>query len=174
MCGALGAVVIVLPKFLFGNNAIALLATVLFALCIGLILIVVAFRKARKHGLAVVAMLCIFLLLLWPLVRSSDDLHTSTRWLLTSRSYKADVLKEHAPSDGSLKHVEWDGWGFAGAGDTTVYLVLDPDDRLADAAKSHLAGKFSGIPCEVVNVHRLERSWYTVLFYTDIDWDHCA
>jgi hypothetical protein len=71
-----------------------------------------------------------------------------------------------------LKHVEWDGWGFAGS-DTVVYLVFDPDNSLASAARIGAPGKLHGIPCEVPHVRRLEHQWYTVLFYTDTDWDHC-
>ena len=66
--------------------------------------------------------------------------------------------------------MEWDGWGFAGAGDTTVYLVFDPSDLLLTEAGDHSSGKFAGIPCEVPLVHRLEDHWYTVLFHTDSDW----
>jgi hypothetical protein len=84
------------------------------------------------------------------------------------------VLNQPVPPDGTLKHTEWDGWGFAGAGDTTVYLVMDPSDKLAEAARSHSSGKFNGIPCAAVNVHRLERDWYTVMFYTDTVWDYCG
>jgi hypothetical protein len=78
------------------------------------------------------------------------------------------------PTDGSLKHIEWDGWGFPGAGNTVVYLVHDPDDRLATAAKSHSASKLGAIPCSAASVRRLERCWYTLSFYTDTDWDHYA
>ena len=51
---------------------------------------------------------------------------------------------------------------------------FDPDDSLATAARSHLSGKFKGIPCEVSEVQRLENNWYTVLFYTDTSWDRCG
>ena len=66
------------------------------------------------------------------------------------------------------------GWGFPGAGDTTVYLVFDPNNSLAAAAHSHAPGKYNGLPCEVFKVRRLEIHWYTVQFYTDTAWDDCA
>jgi hypothetical protein len=72
-----------------------------------------------------------------------------------------------------LKHIDWDGWGFAGAGDTEIYLVFDPHDSLSAAATSHSHGKFSGIPCEAYAVHRLESHWYWIHFYTDTSWDDC-
>jgi hypothetical protein len=69
-----------------------------------------------------------------------------------------------------LRHIEWDGWGWAGM-DTTVFLVFDPADSLSTAAKSHQPGKYNGLPCEVSRVRRLRSHWYNVQFYTDEYWD---
>ena len=66
--------------------------------------------------------------------------------------------------------MEWEATGFAGVANITVYLVFDPTDSLAVAAKSHSPGKFTGLPCEVLSVLRLESHWYSVLFYTDEAW----
>jgi hypothetical protein len=82
-------------------------------------------------------------------------------------------MAQPTPPNGELRHIEWDGWGGFGAGDTVVYLVFDPDDSLAEPAHKHLSGKFKGIPCDVPKVHRLERNWYTVLYYTDYEWSNC-
>jgi hypothetical protein len=38
---------------------------------------------------------------------------------------KRKVLAQPASANGEFRHVEWDGWGWAGQ-DTTVYLVFDP------------------------------------------------
>jgi hypothetical protein len=70
---------------------------------------------------------------------------------------------------GDLKHIEWDGWGWAGQ-DTTVYLVFDLADSLSNAARNQRSGKFDGIPCEVPVVKQLEKNWYLVQFYTDEWW----
>jgi hypothetical protein len=174
ICGALAAVFLLLPTLIWGNDAGASFASIPLAAVIIVILLAIALTKVRRHSLAVAGMICIFSALAFSLYRSSDYLRTTTRWLIHSQSYKMQVLNQPAPSDESLKHVEWDGWGFPGAGNTTVYLVLDPSDRLEVAAKKHSPGKFNGIPCEVVQVHRLESRWYTVLFYTHTDWSHCA
>src|ERR1700720_952006 len=80
---------------------------------------------------------------------------TAAKWTLSSGSYKSKVLAETPPSHGEFKHIEWDGWGWAGQ-DTTVYLVFDPENTLSAAAKRHQPGKFSGIPCEVPVVNRVE------------------
>lgn len=71
-----------------------------------------------------------------------------------------------------MKHVEWDGWGGFGIGDKVVYLVFDPNDSLAAAARTGTPGKFAGIPCEVWRVRHLEIQWYAVFFYKDTDWEH--
>jgi hypothetical protein len=92
----------------------------------------------------------------------------SARWLLWSRSYKAKVLAQPDSANGEFKHIEWDGWGWAGI-DTTVYLVFDPTDSLS-RANGQRPGKYSGLPCEVPLVKRLEDKWYTVRFYTNHDW----
>jgi len=174
MWGGLGAIIAVLPQVILGNDAIALFTTLALAILIGLTLLAVALGKIRRNSLAVLGMLAIFVALTWSLFRSSDYLRTSGRWLVHSQSYKTQVSAQSVPSDGSLKHIEWDGWGFAGAGDTTVYLVFDPNDSLAVAAKSHSPGKFSSLPCEVYRVRRLENEWYTVQFYTDTAWNYCG
>ena len=84
-------------------------------------------------------------------------MRSEVRWLWSSKTYKAQVLAQPVPANGDLRHIEWDGWGFAGS-DTVVYLVFDPTDSLATAASSHGPGNFKGIPCEVPEVRRLEKS----------------
>jgi hypothetical protein len=78
------------------------------------------------------------------------------------------------PTDGNLKHVVWDTWGFIPSGFNVTYLVFDPNDSLATAAKAAGPGRFGGIPCAVPRVFRLEKQWYGVRFYTDEDWHNCA
>jgi hypothetical protein len=98
------------------------------------------------------------------------SIRSATKWFMWSQRYKREVLAQSGGTAGELKHIEWDGWGFPGAGDTTVYLVYDPTDSLSAAAKSRQPGKFVGIPCAVPLVSRLEREWYAVRFYTDEWW----
>lgn len=92
------------------------------------------------------------------------------RWTLWSHRYRSELLAQPAPANGQLKHVEWESSGWGPIGPTIVYLVFDPADSLSAAAKSHLPGKFSGIPCEVPRVQRLESYWYAVTFYTEESW----
>jgi hypothetical protein len=100
-------------------------------------------------------------------------IRSEAKWLAGPQDYKALVLAQPSPPNNELKHIEWDGSGFAGVANNTVYLAFDPADTLSKAAKSHRPGKFNGIPCEVLMVRRLESHWYAVLFYTDQTWDQC-
>lgn len=93
----------------------------------------------------------------------------SAKWLLWSHHYQAEVLTQPESTNGELKHAEWDVWGWVGM-DTVVYVVFDPTDSLAQAARSQQPGKYAGLPCRVFLVRRLERHWYTVRFYTDKEW----
>jgi hypothetical protein len=100
--------------------------------------------------------------------------HSRIKWLLHASAYKTKMMSEPIGQDHSLRHLEWDGWGFPGAVDTVLYLVLDPKDQLQDASNAGRPGKYPGIPCEVVRVRRLEKNWYTVRFYTEQDWNKCT
>src|SRR5580658_10163877 len=98
----------------------------------------------------------------------SYTIRTAVRWAERSERYKSEVLALPKVT-GELKHIEWDGWGWAGQ-DTTVYLVFDPADSLSTPARNHAHGKFNGIPCEVAGVTQLEDHWYAVQFYTNEFW----
>lgn len=120
------------------------------------------------------AIVVIYLTMLFLTLRTGPELRSRGRWLLNSSEYKAKVMTSAQGRPDELKHMDWEGWGFPGAGDTNTYLVFDPVDALAAAANGGHSNRYPGIPCEVVSVRRLESHWYVVLFYTDTDWDHCA
>lgn len=160
---------------------VSLLVVAPLLLIFSLVLVVLLSRAAVGYGRHQLLPILVTLAILWVVPTALllyggghlRNIRDTTRWLLWSYRYKQDVLREPASPGGELKHIEWDGWGFPGAGDTTVYLVFDPKDSLAVAAKGEHPGKFNGIPCEVPFVHRLESQWYTVLFYTDQIWNRC-
>jgi len=167
--GVLGAAIVLTPTIIFGNDIGTFLLSVVIAALVVIVLLILAIVNVRRHSLSALAMLVVFCCLSWLLFKAADDIRYTGRWLFESKTYKSAVLAQSA--DGSqLKHVEWDGWGFAGS-DTSVYLVFDPKDSLAAPAKSHNSGKFDGIPCEVPRVRRLEKYWYSVEFYTNTGWD---
>lgn len=182
LCAALVVVAIYLAMALWAMDAeffasVLLIAPALILVSIALIGYALIVRKGRQDRLTLlstVAALWVTAVAMFLLAGKYDfAIRTTVRWLIWSRDYKAEVLAQPRSINGDFKHVEWDGWGFPGAGDTTVYLVFDPSDSLSAAAKNHQTGKFDGIPCAVPRVNRLENRWYTVLFYTDEDWNHC-
>ncbi len=103
----------------------------------------------------------------------SPSLRTTVWWAMLAQYYKREVAALPAPANGQLRHIEWDSWGFAGVGDTEVYLVFDPSNGLAAAAANKTSGRFPGLPCEVSRVRQLESGWYTVLFYSETTWEQC-
>jgi hypothetical protein len=151
-----------------------LLVVPLISLILGGSSVIAAIAKKRHGSLALLSMLVSYWAISAVLVTNYSAIRAPARWLIWSHEYKSEVLAQATPSNGELKHIAWDGWGFPGAGDTTVYLVFDPTDALSAAAQSHRPGKFGGLPCEVPLVRRLESHWYAVLFYTDEWWGQDA
>ena len=100
--------------------------------------------------------------------------HSRARWLFHASDYRTKVMSEPVEQNGSLRHLVWESWGFAGSGNTAVYLVFDPNDHLLYASNSGKPGKYPGIPCEVYRVRRLEKDWFIVRFYTGQDWNNCT
>jgi hypothetical protein len=167
LCGLVAAIIAVLPRLIFGEG-LASFGVYAAAVLLGLILLVVLVATVRRHALAAVSMAVIFCATGWLLYTRADD----TVWLFRSQIWQARVLAKPTSTDGTLKHAEWDAWGFAGV-NNMVYLVFDPSNSLAPAARGGIPGKFSGLPCAVVKVHRLESHWYFVRFYTDTNWEYC-
>ena len=138
-------------------------------LIIGLCVLIYA---AVRRNLRIAVAVAVFwttsaLLFIYP-----SEVRSPIKWLLRSSEYKKQVLVQPNPPNGDFKHIEWDGWGWGGE-NTTIYLVFDPTDSLVAAVKSHQPGKFSGIPCKVPWVRRMQSHWYTVKFYTAEDWGGC-
>lgn len=106
------------------------------------------------------------------LLKNEEVVRSELRWLFRSQHYKAELLAQ--PNNGAeFKHLEWDSWGFVPVGNETVYLVYDPSDSLRSSAGRNEPPRVHGIPCNVVLIHRLERQWYSVRFYTDEEWGDC-
>jgi hypothetical protein len=160
-----------LDTFGESDGVLYLLPVVVVSLFLLLFLLFAAIGRKSSFCLAILSMLGVFWIFSLALFMNHYAIRNNMRWLLGSRRYKAEVLAQSTPPNGDLKHVEWDGWGFPGAGNTYVYLVFDPTDSLAAAAKKHEPGKFDGIPCKVLRVSRLEGRLYAVLFYTGQAWD---
>lgn len=169
---ALAAFAVFVPVAVFGSAFAVLVYLYLFlplGLSVGLI---VALVLAKRHALSILAATVVFCAVTWMLFQNADAVKDTARWHLYGQRYQRRVLAERE-QPGQLKHAVWDGWGLADS-ETTVYLVYDPSNALAAAAKHHTAGKFAGIPCSVPSVRRLASGWYAVEFYTDQSWNRCG
>jgi hypothetical protein len=156
--------------YVFVVGPILLLGSILLLICW-------AFSKKRLRYQRLLPTLAIFWIIATAFFvfdyKHPIAIRSATRWLIWSRDYKTQVLRQPPQSNGELKHIEWDGWGMF-AQNTSVFLVFDPTDSLSVAARSHQVGKFDGIPCKVPLVRRMESQWYMVVFYTSQDWDQCS
>ena len=171
---AVGALVLFVPIMIFANDIAEFLYIVVAVPIVSFLVVIAAIpTRGLWRRLAVLAMVPAYCAVSLGLFVSSPELHTITRWLIWSKDYKAQVLAQPDPGAGVMKHVEWDAWGFPGTGYTTVYLVFNPNDSLSAAAKNDSYGKFSGIPCGVSRVRKLESHYYSVILYNDTDWSHC-
>jgi hypothetical protein len=140
------------------------------------LLLAIAIRKHRGQRLAAVGVFGAYLAITGLFFMNEGRLRPTLRWLLWSHYYKAEVLGQPAPSNGELKHVEWDGWGGAPVGDWTAYVVFDPTDSLSAAATrgwSETYKRYKGIPCDVDSVRRLESHWYSVVLGVNEWWERC-
>lgn len=172
-CGLLAAMLIELsPAFDFLELPYFILLVPLAGLALLLFAITSTARKRRRLALSILLALVAYCGTSWLLWKGSTDLRFKGRWLLNSRTYKAEVMALPAPKSGELQHMEWDGWGMTGS-ETNVYLVFDPNDSLALATKGKAYSNVPGLPCDVWQIHRLESHWYSVVFFTNADWDDC-
>lgn len=173
LCVVVGASIVFVSLMVYSAYATFLylffFVPIIFLTCL-ILLVAAAFNKRPRQCLSMLLALVAFAGTSWALFKNEGTIRPSFRWLLWSRRFKAEVLAQPAPAKGQLRHMEWEATGFAGVANNTVYLVFDPTDSLVLASKSHSPGTFSGIPCEVLRVLRLESHWYSVQFYTDEAW----
>lgn len=127
---------------------------------------------AKRHALSVLVAAVVFFGVTWLLFQNTDAIHNTAWWALYGKTYQRRVLAQSA-KPGQLKHAEWNGWGL-GDSKTVVYLVYDPSNSLAGAAREHTAGRYAGIPCRVPSVSRLASHWYAVEFYANENWNSCG
>jgi hypothetical protein len=164
------AIVSVIIQFLRAWDFDEVLYSILIApvLGIGIIIVAITFalRRRPRLGLSWFVAFVAFSSATWLQLKYSPDIHTSALWAVHAKDYKAEILAQ--PPDGTLKHMEWFGWGFAGS-DTSVYLAYDPDNSLRH--RDSATGMFGSLQCDVSDVRRLEDHWYAVTFYTNTGWD---
>ena len=116
--------------------------------CITLIvLLLVAGVRNRKRlqasaALALVAVIAIS----FTALKLQEPIRESLRWLLWSNRFKTELLLAPSPRRGELRHIEWQATGFAGVANDTIYLVYDPTDALASAARVGSPGRTIAFP----------------------------
>lgn len=169
----LAAIVVFSPLAITNSDLSGLLYFLVAVPAASIVLGTWVFQREGPFRPIVIAALLSYWLISGLIFRHFSEVRDVSRWLFQAKTYKARVMALPVPPNGDFRHVEWDGWGFAGAGDTTVYLVVDPNDSLAEPYSNHLNGKFDGVSCAVYRIHRLEKHWYTVAFYTDTSWGRC-
>jgi len=171
-----GVSIVLLSLFVIGADAallyVFIIAPMICLICV-ILLVAATIRKRPRQCLSMLLTIVVFLAGSGLLIKNQRTLRPTLRWLLWSHRYKAEVLAQAAPANGELKHIEWDGRGGALVDDWTAYVVFDPTDSLSAAAKSRSHGKFSGIPCNVDRVRRLESHWYSVELAVNEWWGLC-
>ena len=144
----------------------------LFVTPIVCVALLIAFFVSKHQKLTIVSMLVIFCASSWILDHNALDIRSHLRWLFQSHEYKTKLLAQPVPANGELRHTAWERYGWVTI-NTDIDLVYDPNDALLNQLSTHDEGKFSGIPCPVRLVHRLEPHWFTVQFYTSTSWNEC-
>jgi hypothetical protein len=149
-----------------------LVLVVLPLVCITLVvlLLIAIIRKKKRLQASAAAALIVVFATSFAILKLQDSIRDQLRWLLWSNCFKTELQASASFRTGELKHMEWEATGFAGVGNDIVYLVFDPADVLASAARAGSPGIYTGLPCEVLKVRRLEAHWYSVRFYTDEAW----
>jgi hypothetical protein len=152
----------------FYSAAVAVLGSVAL---LGWIAVRAVFRK-RQHVFMVLAIFGAYVVVTAVFFIANGQLRPFLRWSLWSHRYKSEVLAAPA-TGGEFKHLEWDGdgWGSGPTGDWMGYLVYDPSDSLSRATKNNGAREYTGIPCKVILVRRLEKQWYSVVLDMNQFWD---
>lgn len=168
------ATIVIFGAMVWAERDDVFFTLLLVTACLAVFLIATTTLAKGHLRLATFLLLAFALCFSWWTFTHFAHMRIVTRWMLLSRTYQTKVSDQAKPAHGFLRHVEWDSWGFAGVGDTVVYLVLDPRDDLQAAAQSKKAGRFPSIPCEVPQFTRLESQWYLVEFYADTTWAHCT
>lgn len=166
-CCMLASLLLTTLSLAFAEADLGAVLCAVIALVSSLALVAYAVAKKGKH--LSLPMLVVYLFASMLLLRPYSLARDHVRWLFLSEGYKARVLEQPPPANNQFKHIEWDGWGFAGM-DTTEFLIFDPTNSLAGSLGARPPIKARGLPCGVFRVRRLDSQWYAVLFYTETYW----
>lgn len=162
--------------FLFSDDPVIYFVFIVLpcAAFLSLFFFMLLFYPDTRHRAAALLLL-IAVLLVTGLVtlRFQSTLRPALRWAFFAHKYKAQVMAKPLQPADQFRHIEWDGWGGAPVGDWTAYVVFDPTDSLKRVASRKTPGNIPGIPCDVLEVHRLEQHWYSVTLEMNEWWEKC-
>jgi len=151
----------------FGGFFFLFFTTPIVTICLLIVGIIKAIQRRWLTSLSFLVAILAYGAASFLLFANSSTMRSRIVWTFHAKQYKTAVLNQ--PSSNGLKHIEWLGWGFAGA-DTTMYLAYDPANSLAH--KDAHTGKYGSLHCdEVWKVRLLEDKWYAITFYTNEVWD---
>jgi hypothetical protein len=172
--GALTAFVMYLPFLYFKNFDFESLFYLL-CLLLGTVVLAVAIiarRLAIKRwtNWRLFVTVAAFLAVSVSMFLSTEYLRPWARWVIASGKYQNLVLQQKPDRGSGLRHLEWDGWGWAGM-DTSVQLVYDPTDSLGRELKQNPNGRFAEVALKTAKVQRLGKNWYSLTLYTNEPWD---
>lgn len=167
LIGTLAALLVFSPLIANLNGTDVLYIFLVAPALIVLDICVLMYAAVRKN-LPLALLVVVFGAVSASLFFHQETVHIWAKWFFWSNGYRNAVLAEPASKNGDLRHIEWDGWGWAGS-DTSVFLVFDPSDSLSKAATNDQSGKVEGIPCEVSLVRRMSSQWYLVYFEQYVD-----
>ena len=123
MCAAGCIVAATLPLTVSSSDLAVVLYVFVAAPTVTFCLLRTAYPRRGYQRLASLSTFAVFLIFTAVLFTHFLDIRYSIRWFVFGRHFKAEVMSQPRPAEGQLRHIDWEGWGFAGAGDTTVYLV---------------------------------------------------
>jgi hypothetical protein len=175
--GAVTATLLLLLLFPFSRDPvldILFLVTPCVVLLTLVLLLLLIIRRARRRSAELLLATLVFLVTANLGLRFEGTLRPKMRWGFFSHKFKSQVLSQPNQPPGTFKHIEWDGWGGAPVGDWTAYVVFDPADSLNKLADHSGLGKVEGIPCDVLNIKKLEPHWYSVTLQMDEWWEQCT
>src|SRR6185312_1722809 len=176
--GAIAGTVLVLLLFLLGDGDSPVLYFVFVVLpCAAMLALfffmLLFYPNSRRRAAALLLLVGVLLTTAIAVLRFQPTLRPAMRWAFLAHKYKTKVMAQPLQHQYEFRHVEWDGWGGAPVGDWTAYVVFDPADSLARAANQRAPKNIPGIPCDVLEVHRLEQHWYSVTLEMNEWWEKC-
>ena len=142
--------------------AVLVLISVSFALFIVLRRLFIKKWIGHSAWIAAIVFVCVSIAMGF----SVTHLRPWARWLISSGSYKSQVLSQPAADPSGIRFSDWDGWGWAGSS-TDVFLVYDPSDTLASKVSQAKGKKSVEIIEKAQFIQRLERNWYSATLYTN-------